>query len=107
MARHFFPGELIVRPAIDKHWIILVKPFVIPAIIALLLSVAFDLLEDGALESGSAQSSRDHRRSGPRPKEPYGACRHRSVGEVDERRDPRDATGPLRRPTWKAVGGSC
>jgi uncharacterized membrane protein YdbT with pleckstrin-like domain len=42
--RQLLSDEYLVVPTIHKHWIILVKPFVIPAIIALVLALVVNVL---------------------------------------------------------------
>jgi uncharacterized membrane protein YdbT with pleckstrin-like domain len=50
MARRMLPQERLVLAPIRKHWIILVRPFVIPAVIALVLVLLVDGLGAGATD---------------------------------------------------------
>jgi uncharacterized membrane protein YdbT with pleckstrin-like domain len=50
VARRLLPEEFLVVPPIHKHWIILVRPFLIPALIALVITVLVDVLAVGPID---------------------------------------------------------
>src|SRR5437867_9822736 len=52
MPRTWLPDEHPVLPTMHKHWIILVRPFVIPALIALVVAAVVNLVSAGPVNGG-------------------------------------------------------
>ena len=50
MATRLLPDELLVVPTIHKHWIILVRPLLIPAVAAVVVAVMIELLAASPLD---------------------------------------------------------
>ena len=53
MTRHLLPDESLVVPTIHKHWIILVAPFLIPALLVVAGAIVVNVLAAGTIGAGA------------------------------------------------------